>query len=156
MRKDRTLDKVLKELKEKNREVRIHVDGTAYNGKIKSITKDYVNLVSYVVGEAINTKYGQIERIRIEENIPLPIRKKDIKVPMPLSDGYLESVIKSTNKIYSNLVRDNSLRKELFESYLMPDEEDFENQKTKTSEFKNQSIGFKQGYMLDDSDKPSN
>lgn len=146
MIKDRTLDKVLKELKEKNREVRIHVNGTAYNGKINSITKDYVNLISYVVGEAINTKYGQIERIRIEEDILLPIRKKDIRVPMPLTDGYLESLIKSTNKIYSNLVRDNSLREELFEGYLMPDEEDFENQKTKTNETKSQLMGFKQGY----------
>lgn len=122
MVKDQSLEETLEELRKTGREVRLFVKGGFYYGKIHSIAKKYVHLFNYFVGEDINTPYGPINRIRVEKDITLPIKKKHIMTPMALKEGYLDEYVITSNQSSSERIKNNLERKKLFKDYVLPEE----------------------------------
>jgi len=116
--------KLLRELKEKEIEVRInyHDEKSTYLGKINDVGREYAYLLPYVIWEHLPTPIGGVflQRGRIEESIYKPIPIKGI-MPDPLSKGYIEDFVKWTNYFSSRQIKNKKLKdKILNKNYLLP------------------------------------
>jgi hypothetical protein len=123
---NRALNKILKELKDTNSEVRVYHPSTSYLGKIDKIGIKTITIKPHLVWENIKMNERDfLDRARLEEEVGINLSKKYI-VPTKLSKGYIENFIKATNYFSWKTIKNDKLREILFECYLLPTEEERE------------------------------
>jgi|AntAceMinimDraft_18_1070375.scaffolds.fasta_scaffold21072_5 hypothetical protein len=118
---EQTLNQLIKE----KASVRIKYErGEMYLGKMYAQDGNYIHLKPYIILENLPWIGGSIERLRIETKYSKDFPKKEVSI-YALSKEYFLDFIEITNYFNSLKIKNNELRKQIFNKklYLMPRKE---------------------------------
>ncbi len=120
--RNRELERILKELKDTDSEIRIYHPSTSYLGKIDKIGIKTITIKPHLVWENIKmNEKDYLDRVRLEEEVGIILSKKYI-IPTKLSKGYIEDFIKAINYFSWKSIKNDKIKEILFKGYLLPTE----------------------------------